>query len=169
MPVAPPSPRADGGGRGPSGPVAEVLAGLGYRAVDIKKRRSGDIVVGARVNGRPLTLMIDAGAQATFLDRSRTRETEARLEKTPGIFYERDGNWYMATMWTDYVGVDLRLGDVLIPRVRRPVPRHRYRQYEGAALGARLPIDGILGMDLLDKTGSDGIDLRGQKLYVRTP
>ena len=73
----------------------------------------------------------------------------------------------MATMRTDYVGVDLRLGDVLIPRVA-------VRSLDIAIdnmrvpLWGEVPIDGILGMDLLDKTGSV-IDLRGQKLYVRTP
>src|SRR5436190_13177316 len=61
--------------------LADFLKSHGYVGIEMARNVVGHFEVDARINGRPLRLLIDTGASGTVIDRESARRIQ--LETTP--------------------------------------------------------------------------------------
>jgi hypothetical protein len=143
--------------------MQEVLETEGYTAVKLERLRSGYLTVVGKINGKGVRLIVDTGANSSFLDRKRTARFD--LEWQPGsVFQKRDGGTGPVMTFVE----DIELG-------RFHTGRLRIQSHDLAELNLKVPeygdppSDGLLGADVLGQSwavidyGTDRLFLLGQK------
>jgi hypothetical protein len=137
-----------------------MLESRGYVRIGLLPMNSGCPSVGAKINGHRLNLILDTGAGYTHLDRTRTAHIGlAWQERGTGPGRPVPKNHLSFTTVHSFV-----IGSVNIdtPKVYSYDASAVNRQLE---LHSDLPIDGLLGGDILDRHSAI-IDYKNRDLFI---
>jgi Aspartyl protease len=144
----------------PAASLAETLERRGYVSIELEKMRTGYFGVRVRVSDKKFLMLLDTGAPSTRADPERMKALELPWRHLDEAEF---GPGWGKTGYCEMVG--MKIGDVDI----RSFPVRTKDETEFNKLLAAygdLPIDGILGADVLEPHGAV-IDYPSRTLFLR--
>jgi len=142
--------------------LVEFLAEGGYTRVPLSRSGIGHFHTDGKLNGRPLSVLVDTGAGGTVFSLDIARELGLRLTKL-----EMMGGGAGAAQ-LDVYGIRearFRLGR-LMPKIAALLAMDLTHVNQAAALRRSGPIDAVLGADVLE-AHSAVIDYGSSSLYLK--
>ncbi len=142
--------------------INDVLIKEGYRSIPIIKYKSGHLRINAKLNGIHTRLLLDSGADKTFIEASKNSKLGLESRGTDKSASGAGASHLQMTLATvesfeieDFIIYNLEVGLMNLNHINISL------------INARMePVDGILGADILFEYDAV-IDYRGLILYLK--
>ena len=142
--------------------VVELLEAAGYRRIPLSRNDTGHFQATGTLAGRPLTVLVDTGADSTLVSIDVARELGLALEPLKGAGGGAGG---VNLDIFKVSGGDLQVGDVR-PRAKALYAMDLSHVNAAFARQGASHIDAILGVDVFD-AHSAVIDYGSNSLFLR--